>query len=243
MVSGVRDEHRLRRVEIIPGVLDFAAGSAEIKIGRTRVLCAATIEDRVPPFLSDTGEGWVTAEYSMLPAATGTRSKREAVRGRQGGRTMEIQRLIGRSLRAVTRRDLLGERTITIDCDVLQADGGTRCASITGGFVALAIAVKNAAKEGILPENILLDSVAAISVGLKDNQPVVDPDYALDSKLDVDANFVVTGRGKLVEVQATAEGRHMSPAELSGMVELAIQGCADLAELQAEVLQEFEHGE
>ena len=228
----------LRAVEIITNPLDFAHGSAEIRVGRTRVLCAATVEDRVPGFLVGRDQGWVTGEYSMLPASTPERSSREAARGRQGGRTLEIQRLIGRSLRAVSAMERLGERTVTVDCDVLQADGGTRCASITGGYVALALALRKFAGQGVLPDDVLTDSVAAVSVGLKDGRPVLDLDYALDSTAEVDANFVITGKSRLVEIQGTAEHGTFDLPQFQAMAELAMAGCTRLAELQRAALAE-----
>ena len=231
-----RPADRMRPVEIIVNPLDFAHGSAEIRVGRTRVLCAATVEERVPGFLVGRGQGWVTGEYSMLPASTPERNRREAAQGKQGGRTLEIQRLVGRSLRAVSAMERLGERTVTVDCDVLQADGGTRCASITGGYVALALALKKFAAQGVIPDDVLTDSVAAISVGLKAGQVVLDLDYALDSTAEVDSNFVVTGAGRLVEIQGTAERGTFDLVQFQAMAELALAGCRQLAEIQRAVL-------
>src|SRR3954465_15982405 len=196
----------LRQVTLEPGFAKYAEGSCLARFGDTHVLCAATVEERVPPFLRNTGRGWVPAEYGMLPRSTHTRTDREAARGRQSGRTQEIQRLIGRSLRAVTDLAALGERQIRIDCDVLQADGGTRTAAITGGYVALYQALGKFVAAGIVAAMPLRDSVAAISCGVFENTPVLDLDYAEDSNAETDANFVLTGTGGIVEIQATAEG-------------------------------------
>src|SRR6056297_249767 len=200
-----RQTNEMREISIETGVTMHAEGSCLIKCGNTHVLCTATVDERVPPFLKNAGLGWVTAEYGMLPRATHTRGRREAKNG-QSGRTQEIQRLIGRSLRAVVDRPALGERQIVVDCDVIQADGGTRCASITGGWVALALAVQRLAKAGDVTGDPMMDHVAAVSCGIYAGQPVLDLDYAEDSEAGTDGNFVLTGSGRLVELQASAEG-------------------------------------
>src|SRR6478735_12521303 len=202
-----RSVAELRPTKVTPGFLAHAEGSVLIEVGRTRVICAATIEDRVPPFLRNSGKGWVTAEYGMLPRATSTRTQREASQGKVGGRTQEIQRLIGRSLRSVTNLPALGERTVWIDCDVIQADGGTRTASITGAFVALALALETLRQRDVLRTIPLSDYVAAISVGIVGGEPLLDLAYEDDSKADVDMNIVKTGKGRFIEVQGTAEGQ------------------------------------
>lgn len=204
-----------------------------ISVGETQVLCTASVLEKVPPFLKGKGQGWVTAEYGMLPRSTHTRSDREAAKGKQSGRTQEIQRLIGRSLRAVMDMSLLGERTIQIDCDVLQADGGTRCASITGAWIAVADAVDGLLAKGLLTKNPLKDSVAAISVGMVDGRAVLDLDYPEDSGCDADMNVVMTGAGGFVEVQGTAEGHTFDRAELNALLQLAENGIKELARLQA----------
>jgi ribonuclease PH len=226
----------MRAVTIEPGVLRHAEGSCLIRVGGTEVLCAATVEDKPPPFLKGTGQGWVTAEYGMLPRATHSRNRREVTAGKPSGRTQEIQRLIGRALRAAVDRQALGERQIVIDCDVIQADGGTRCASITGGWVALRLAVDRLRAAGVLASDPVLDHVAAVSCGLYGGQAVLDLDYAEDSAAGVDGNFVLTGRGRLVEVQMTAEGRSFDEAELSALMALARGGCAALVAAQAAVV-------
>lgn len=223
-----RATDQMRAVSIETGVMGHAEGSCLITVGRTRVLCSATVEDKPPPFLKGSGQGWVTAEYGMLPRATTTRNRREAVAGKQGGRTQEIQRLIGRSLRAGVDRQALGERQIVIDCDVLEADGGTRCASITGGWVALALALR---KLPLLSDPIL-SPVCAVSCGLYAGQPVLDLDYAEDSTAGVDGNFVMTGAGRLVEVQMSAEGSTFGRDEMDALMALAVKGCAELAAIQ-----------
>jgi ribonuclease PH len=225
----------LRPVEIVTGCLMTAEGSALIKVGNTHVLCAATIEDSVPPFLRNSGKGWVTAEYSMLPRATAKRTPREVTKGRQSGRTHEIQRLIGRSMRAVVDTAALGERTIVIDCDVLQADGGTRTASITGAFVALAIALRQLKDYGALKSMPLRDMVAATSVGLVSGVAMLDLNYDEDSRADVDMNVVMTGSGKFVEVQATAEHVPFDGDQMARLIELARSGIAQLVEIQKKV--------
>jgi ribonuclease PH len=227
-----RQIDELRPISIETGVTKHAEGSCLIHCGDTHVLCTATIEDRVPPFLKNTGLGWVTAEYGMLPRATNTRMRREAATGKQGGRTVEIQRLIGRSLRAGIDRVALGERQITVDCDVIQADGGTRCASITGGWVALRLAVNRLMKAGLVTSDPLTDHVAAVSCGIYAGQPVLDLDYAEDSEAGTDANFVITGRGGLVEVQGSAEGAPFSRAALDHLMDLAEKGVGELVAAQ-----------
>ncbi len=227
-----RQPNQLRSVTIERGFTRYAEGSVLICFGETRVLCNASVEERVPPFMRGQGRGWVTAEYSMLPRATQTRSVREAARGKLGGRTLEIQRLIGRALRAVVDFELLGERTILIDCDVLQADGGTRTAAITGAWIALADAVEKLLAQGLLKKSPLKDSVAAVSSGIVDGRPVLDLDYVEDSGASVDMNFVMTGDGRFVEVQGTAEDEPFSNVELDALRELASHGCRELTQLQ-----------
>ena len=222
----------MRPVSLEPGVAKYAEGSCLARFGETHVLCTATVEERVPPFLRNTGRGWVTAEYGMLPRSTHTRTDREAARGRQSGRTQEIQRLIGRSLRAVTDLAALGERQIRIDCDVLQADGGTRTAAITGSYVALHQALAKLVSAGLLPKMPLNDSVAAVSCGVVEGVPVLDLDYAEDSTAETDANFVLTGGGGIVEIQATAEGAPFDEASFTRMLALARAGIAELMRRQ-----------
>jgi len=227
-----RAPNQLRSFKVERGFTRYAEGSVLICFGETRVLCNASVEEKVPPFLRGEGRGWVTAEYSMLPRATHTRSVREAARGKLGGRTMEIQRLIGRALRAIVDFELLGERTIVVDCDVLQADGGTRTAAITGSWVALADAVDKLLADKVLHKSPLKDSVAAISCGIVAGQAVLDLDYVEDSGASVDMNFVMTGDGRFVEVQGTAEEEPFSHAELDTLRGLAEEGCRELARLQ-----------
>jgi len=215
-----------------------AEGSTLIEMGDTKVLCTATVEESVPRFLRDTGKGWVTTEYAMLPRATTERVRRDSVRGRIGGRSHEIQRIIGRALRAVINLDKLGERSITIDCDVLQADGGTRTASITGAFVALSEAALFLTREGFIEENPIEDFIAAVSVGIIDNKLALDLDYEQDSAAEVDMNVAMTGAGLLVEVQGTAEGKPFSKNKLTEMVKLAEKGIKELIKKQKEVLAE-----
>jgi ribonuclease PH len=222
----------MRPVSLEAGVAKYAEGSCLAKFGDTQVLCTATVEERVPPFLRNTGKGWVTAEYGMLPRSTLTRTEREAARGRQSGRTQEIQRLIGRSLRAVTDLAALGERQIRIDCDVLQADGGTRTASVTGSYVALHKALARLVAAGQLPALPLSDSVAAVSCGIVGEAAVLDLDYAEDSQAMTDANFVLTGRGAIVEIQATAEGAPFDEKLFAEMLRLARLGIRDLTRRQ-----------
>jgi ribonuclease PH len=231
-----RKPDEMRPVSIETGQQRHAEGSALISLGATRVLCAASVEERVPPFLKGSGSGWVTAEYGMLPRATHTRSAREAASGRQGGRTHEIQRLIGRSLRAVTELRGLGERTITLDCDVLEADGGTRCAAITGAYVALALAAAKLQRDGILARWPLRESVAAISVGVCAGQAVLDLAYAEDSEAEVDCNIVGTASGAFVEIQGTAERRPFSQERLDELLALARRGLSALSTLQEQSL-------
>jgi ribonuclease PH len=223
----------MRQVSIQRQFTRYAEGSVLISMGETQVLCTASVLEKVPPFLKGKGQGWVTAEYGMLPRSTHTRSDREAAKGKQSGRTQEIQRLIGRSLRAVMDMSLLGERTIQIDCDVLQADGGTRCASITGAWIAVADAVDGLLAQGLLTQNPLKDSVAAISVGMVDGRAVLDLDYPEDSGCDADMNVVMTGAGRYVEVQGTAEGHTFDRTELNALLQLAEKGISELARLQA----------
>lgn len=231
-----RRPDELRPVTITPNVNKYAEGSVLIKMGDTHVLCTASVEKSVPPFMRDRGEGWVTAEYSMLPRSTGTRSAREASRGRLGGRTMEIQRLIGRSLRAVTDLPHLGERTIWLDCDVIQADGGTRTASITGAYVALHLALQHLLQHDLIAQIPLKDAVAAVSVGMLQDIPHLDLNYPEDSTSDVDMNIVMTGSGNLIEVQGTAEGEPFSQESLLDLLALARQGINQLMEAQRAVL-------
>jgi len=227
-----RKPGEIRPVNITPGFLVTAEGSALIEIGQTRVLCAATVDQTVPAFLRGTGKGWVTAEYSMLPRATMTRTSREVNKGKPSGRTHEIQRLIGRSLRAVVDTAALGERTVIVDCDVLQADGGTRTASITGAFVALGLALQQMVDYGTLPRLPILDYVAAISVGIVGGAAAADLCYEEDSRADVDMNVVMTGSGRLVEVQATAERVPFDEGQLGGLLVLARKAIAQLVEVQ-----------
>jgi len=231
-----RGPRTLRPVRFHRKFTRHAEGSVLVEMGFTRVLCTASVEEKVPPFLKGSGRGWVTAEYGMLPRATHTRGAREAASGKQSGRTQEIQRLIGRSLRSVTRLELLGERQVTIDCDVLQADGGTRCASVTGAMVALADAFAWLRSEGKLAADPLKDFVAAVSVGMVEGQPVLDLDYAEDSSSDTDMNVVMTGDGRFVEVQGTAEGEPFSREQLSALLDLASGGISELIALQRSAL-------
>jgi ribonuclease PH len=231
-----RAPDELRLVRLDPGYAKYAEGSCLARFGETQVLCAATIEDKVPPFLRNTGRGWITAEYGMLPRSTQTRTEREAARGRQSGRTQEIQRLIGRSLRAVTNLAALGERQIRIDCDVLQADGGTRTAAITGSYVALHLAFQKLVREGAMPALPLTDAVAAVSCGIRGGMAVLDLDYAEDSTAEADANFVLTGAGGIVEIQATAETEAFAEDRFAAMLDLARRGIARLVVLQRAAL-------
>lgn len=227
---------QLRTIELIPGFAKYAEGSCLAKFGETHVLCAATVEEKVPPFIKGTGLGWVTAEYGMLPRATLERTEREAAKGKQNGRTQEIQRLIGRALRAVTDRAALGEMQIRLDCDVLQADGGTRTAAITGSYVALSLACKKLLDAGKIKRMPFLSSVAAISCGIYQGMAVLDLDYAEDSTAQADANFVLTGDGGIVEIQGTAEEKPYSEAQFMDLMKLARKGIAELSELQKKVV-------
>lgn len=233
-----RSADELRDVTITRNWLDHAEGSVLVEFGKTRVLCAASLSEGVPRWLKGQGTGWVTAEYAMLPRATNTRSARESVRGKIGGRTHEISRLIGRSLRAVVDLSALGENTLQLDCDVLQADGGTRTASITGAYVAMADALRFGAEQGWIAKGAqpLKDSVAAISVGIVDGTPVLDLPYVEDSQAETDMNVVMTGSGSFIEVQGTAEGAPFDRSELGALLDLAGQGCARLTEIQATAL-------
>jgi len=236
MRSDQRTPDQIRPVKITPGYLLTAEGSALIEVGYTRVLCAASVEDTVPQFLRGSGKGWVTAEYAMLPRATVTRTPREVNKGKPSGRTHEIQRLIGRSLRAVVNMAALGERTVTLDCDVLQADGGTRTASITGAFVAMALALRQMTAFGAFKSMPVLDYVAATSVGLVNGETLADLSYEEDSQADVDMNVVMTGAGRFVEVQATAEKIPFDQAQMGRLLEMARSGIAQLVEIQRSIV-------
>ena len=227
---------QMRPISIETNVTKHAEGSCLIKMGDTQVICTATLEERVPPFVKGTGLGWVTAEYGMLPRSTGSRMRREATSGKQGGRTVEIQRLIGRSLRAGVDRVALGERQITVDCDVIQADGGTRCASITGGWVALRLAVNKLLEAGAIISDPLLSPVAAVSCGIYAGQPVLDLDYPEDSEAGVDGNFVMTGDQRLIEVQMSAEGSTFARGDLDKLMDLAEKGVAELVAAQVKAV-------
>ncbi|WP_323797902.1 ribonuclease PH [Nisaea sp.] len=229
--SGRSADH-MRAVSLEPGFAKYAEGSCLVKFGDTHVLCTASVDDRVPPFLRNSGSGWVTAEYGMLPRSTHTRTDREAARGKQSGRTQEIQRLIGRSLRAVTDLKAMGERQIKVDCDVLQADGGTRTAAITGSFVALHLALQKLVKLGALKDIPLTDHVAAVSCGIYQGTAVLDLDYPEDSNAEADANFVLTGTAGIVEIQATAEAEPFEDAAFTDMLRLARKGIGELVDLQ-----------
>lgn len=231
-----RNTDIMRDITIETNVTKHAEGSCLIKCGDTHVLCTASLEDRVPPFLRNSGLGWVTAEYGMLPRSTGSRMRREATAGKQSGRTQEIQRLIGRSLRAGVDRVALGERQITVDCDVIQADGGTRCAAITGGWVALRLAVNKLMKAGDIKSDPLTDHIAAVSCGIYAGQPVLDLDYLEDSDAGTDANFVMTGAGGLVELQGSAEGATFSRDEFNILMDLAEKGVGELIAKQKEAV-------
>jgi ribonuclease PH len=236
MRSDNRPANQLRETKLTPHYLEQAEGSVFIEAGRTRVICTASVEDRVPPFLRNTGKGWVTAEYGMLPRATSTRTQREASTGKVGGRTQEIQRLIGRSLRSVTNLPALGERTIWVDCDVIQADGGTRTASITGAYVALALALEGLRKREVLKTIPLSDYVAAISVGIVDGEALLDLAYEDDSRADVDMNIVKTGDGRFIEVQGTAEGTPFGRDALTLLLDLADVGIRQLIDKQRAIV-------
>ncbi len=232
MRSDGRLDEQLRPTRITPNYLLHAEGSVLVESGKTKVICTASVEDRVPPFRRNSGKGWVTAEYGMLPRATSTRTQREASAGRVGGRTQEIQRLIGRSLRAVTKMEELGERTITLDCDVIQADGGTRTASITGAFVALALAINRMREQDLIRTVPIVDYVAATSVGIVEGMPMLDLAYAEDSKADVDMNIIKTGAGLYIEVQGTAEAMPFGREALNRLLDLADTGIRQLIALQ-----------
>jgi ribonuclease PH len=236
MRSDQRPANQLRDTIITPNYTMHAEGSVLISAGHTKVICTASVEDRVPPFLRNTGKGWVTAEYGMLPRATSTRMQREASSGKVGGRTQEIQRLIGRSLRSITNLPALGERTIWVDCDVIQADGGTRTASITGAFVALALALEKMRERDVVRIIPLLDYVAAISVGIVDGEPLLDLAYDDDSRADVDMNIVKTGDGRFIEVQGTAEADPFGREALNALLDLADQGIRQLIEKQRAIV-------
>lgn len=238
MRSSARANNVLRSVRFTRKFVPHAEGSVLVEFGNTRVICTASVDEVVPPFLRGKGQGWVTAEYGMLPRSTASRMRREAAVGKQGGRTQEIQRLIGRSLRAVMDMHKLGERQIVLDCDVIQADGGTRTASITGAYVALADAVAGLIQNGILQENPLSDQVAAVSVGLLNGEALLDLDYLEDSACDTDMNIVMTGKGGFVEIQGTAEGAPFDGEQLRSMLDLAREGISELLTLQTKVLSE-----
>jgi ribonuclease PH len=229
----------LRKVSIRKGIQKFAEGSALISFGNTKVICSASVEDKVPIFLRGTGRGWVTAEYALMPRSTETRTMRDSRNGRIPGRTQEIQRIIGRSLRAVVNLEALGEKTVTLDCDVLEADGGTRTAAITGGFVALALALKKLKKEKELEAFPLRDYIAAVSVGIVDNEVLLDLDFEEDSNASVDTNVVMTGSGKFVEVQGTAEQAPFSNRDLLRMIDAAKKGIGEIVEIQKKVIGEL----
>ena len=235
-----RAPDELRPVRITPGFLPYAEGSVLIEMGNTRVVCAASLEDRVPPFLRNSGQGWLTAEYAMLPRATQTRTGREIGRGGPSGRTHEIQRLIGRSLRAVADMKALVERTITIDCDVLQADGGTRTAAITGAYVALALASQHLLKVGKIQRSVVMDQVAAISVGIVGNTPLLDLKYDEDSRAEVDMNVVCTGDGRFIELQGTAEREPFSRAQMDELIALGTRGIEALVAIQKTIISQAE---
>ncbi len=231
-----RSPDQLREIRFTRHFTKHAEGSVLVEFGDTKVICTASVEERIPRFLKGSGQGWITAEYGMLPRSTGDRMGREAARGGQGGRTMEIQRLIGRSLRAVVDMTKLGERTITIDCDVIQADGGTRTASITGGYVALVDAINGLHRQGAVPAGVVRDQLASVSVGVYQGVPVLDLDYAEDSSAETDMNVIMNGEGKFIEVQGTAEGEAFSMEELQAMLGLAERGIRNLIEHQNEAL-------
>jgi ribonuclease PH len=229
-----REPNELRPIRYQTGYLEWAEGSVLLEMGKTRVLCAASHDPSPPRWLQGSGRGWVTAEYGMLPRATSERSPRESIRGRPSGRTQEIQRLIGRALRAAVKLERLKESTIWIDCDVLQADGGTRTAAITGGYIALALALRNLKEQGVFGGDVLVDSVAAVSAGIVDGEALLDIDYQEDSQAEVDFNVVMTGSGRLVEVQGTAEGEPFSRDQLNMMLQLAADGIHQLTAIQRE---------
>nr|WP_177162822.1 ribonuclease PH [uncultured Fusobacterium sp.] len=233
-----RAENQLRKIKITRDFNLYAEGSVLIEFGNTKVICTASVSEKVPPFLKGQGKGWITAEYSMIPRATGERNQRESAKGKLSGRTMEIQRLIGRALRTAIDLDKLGERTVTIDCDVIQADGGTRTTSISGGYIALALAMKKLLNEGILAENPIISNVAAISVGIVGGTPMLDLKYSEDSAAEVDMNVVMNGEGRFVEVQGTGEEATYTRAELNELLDLAEAGINEIIELQNKVIGE-----
>lgn len=233
-----RAENQLRKIKITRDFNLYAEGSVLIEFGNTKVICTASVSEKVPPFLKGQGKGWITAEYSMIPRATGERNQRESAKGKLSGRTMEIQRLIGRALRTAIDLDKLGERTVTIDCDVIQADGGTRTTSISGGYIALALAMKKLVNEGILAENPIISNVAAISVGIVGGTPMLDLKYSEDSAAEVDMNVVMNGEGRFVEVQGTGEEATYTRAELNQLLDLAEVGINEIIELQNKVIGE-----
>nr|WP_294064130.1 ribonuclease PH [uncultured Fusobacterium sp.] len=233
-----RAENQLRKIKITRDFNLYAEGSVLIEFGNTKVICTASVSEKVPPFLKGQGKGWITAEYSMIPRATGERNQRESAKGKLSGRTMEIQRLIGRALRTAIDLEKLGERTVTIDCDVIQADGGTRTTSISGGYIALALAMKKLVNEGILAENPIISNVAAISVGIVGGTPMLDLKYSEDSAAEVDMNVVMNGEGRFVEVQGTGEEATYTRAELNQLLDLAEAGINEIIELQNKVIGE-----
>lgn len=233
-----RAENQLRSIKVTRDFNLYAEGSVLIEFGNTKVICTASVSEKVPPFLKGQGKGWITAEYSMIPRATGERNQRESAKGKLSGRTMEIQRLIGRALRTAIDLDKLGERTVTIDCDVIQADGGTRTTSISGGYIALALAMKKLVKEGVLKENPIISNVAAISVGIVKGIPMLDLKYTEDSAAEVDMNVVMNGEGRFVEVQGTGEEATYTRAELNTLLDLAEKGIKEIIELQNNIIGE-----
>lgn len=237
-ISG-RQPHEMRPVKITPNYLKYAEGSVLIEAGDTRVICAASVEEKVPPFLKGKGTGWVTAEYGLLPRSTETRNMREAARGRVSGRTSEIQRLVGRALRAAVDFEALGERTVWIDCDVIQADGGTRTASITGAFVAMCLAMRGLKEHGLIERMPVRDYVAATSVGIVDDEAILDLEYSEDSRAEVDMNVVMTGKGEFVEIQGTAEGMPFTRPQMDQLVDLATGGIKELIALQKDIIGEI----
>lgn len=237
MRSDKRKDNQLRKIKIIPDFMPNAEGSCLFEIGNTKVICTASVEEKVPPFMRGKATGWVTAEYGMLPASCGQRISREAARGKQQGRTVEIQRLIGRSMRTICDMDKLGERTIKIDCDVLQGDGGTRCASISGAYIALVIALKKLQKKGIIDSFPIKDHVAAISVGILDKKTILDLCYQEDSTAEVDMNMIMTGKGKFIEVQGTAERDPFSEEDMIKMIKFAKKGIKEIIKVQKQVLE------
>ncbi|MGI6514818.1 MAG: ribonuclease PH [Syntrophomonadaceae bacterium] len=239
MRNNGRRPDEMRPVKITPNYLKYAEGSVLIEAGDTRVICAASVEDKVPPFLKGTGSGWVTAEYGLLPRSTETRNVREASRGKVSGRTSEIQRLVGRSLRAAVDFEALGERTIWIDCDVIQADGGTRTASITGAFVAMCLAMRVLKEQGLIERMPVKDYVAAISVGIVDDEVILDLDYAEDSRAEVDMNVVMNGQGEFIEIQGTAEGKPFTRTQMDRLLDLAAGGIRELIDIQMGIIGEI----